>query len=474
MALFTPLNILIVDDEESMAKSLQTILQNEGYKTLIAQNGEEALQKIPHSNLNLVITDLEMPGMDGFALVKKIKQQYSDLMVFIFTGHDSFSMARKAQQFGADDFLLKPLDKDQLTIALAQATEKIRLKNKIENLGKLVETKYSIQNIIGRSKPMQDVFRLIEKAQSTRANVFIQGESGTGKELVARAIYSYRATQKHNFVSVNCAAITEGLIESELFGHVRGSFSGAIADRTGLFETANNGTIFLDEIGDISPGLQTKLLRVLQEGEIRRVGENNIRNVNVRVIAATNKNLEQEVKVGNFREDLYYRLNVIPIYIPSLKDRKNDIPELVNHFLVKYNEGNDTKSFSVEAMQVLQSYQFPGNIRELENIVQRGISFSSNNVITKEEIKSYLPIDSILAEADPQLDFDNLSYQGLKDYMDELEKKYLINRLLESGGSVNTASNIINITRTAFHNKVKKYKIDLEDIRLKSGADPLK
>ncbi len=460
------LSILIVDDEASTAQSLKIILEEYGHQVLIAENGEEALEQIPKSSFNLVITDLVMPGMDGFALVKRIKEKFPSLMVFIFSGHDSFSMARKALKLGADDFLLKPLDPDQLNIALEQAILKMDLKNRLENLGKLVERNYGPANIVGTSKSMQEVFRLIDRATQSRANVLIHGESGTGKELVARAIYSKNASQKHNFVSVNCCAISEGLIESELFGHVRGAFSGAISDREGLFEMANNGTIFLDEIGDISLNIQTKLLRVLQEGEVRRVGENKMRNVNVRVIAATNKNLENAVKEGGFREDLFYRLNVIPIFLPSLKERKSDIPLLVSHFLRKYSDISQNKRFSPEALVFLQNYPFPGNIRELENIVQRAMSLAASDTISREELESYIqfePQSSIASGGNVSL--SGLKYEEMKAALDEMERNYLIESLVESQGNVIAAAKTIDISRTAFHNKIAKHKIDLGQIR---------
>src|SRR5690606_14913680 len=298
----------------------------------------EALERLSRSKFDLIITDLVMPGIDGFALVRKVKQMHPGLPVFILTAHGSYEVARKAQSIGADDYLLKPVNPDQLHAALAKALEKSsRVKG--GPLSKLGETGYASQNIIGASEPMQEVFRLIEKARNSRGHVLIRGESGTGKELVARAIFSAEiAVASHNFVIVNCCAISEGLIESELFGHARGAFSGAVSDREGLFEVADGGTIFLDEIGDIPLSSQTKLLRILQEGEFRRVGENKVRHVNVRVIAATNRHLEDAIKKGHFREDLYYRLNVIPIGLPALRARISDVPQLVRHFLAKQQE----------------------------------------------------------------------------------------------------------------------------------------
>jgi DNA-binding NtrC family response regulator len=459
------LSILVVDDEMVSARAIQNTLESMDHRVTIAQNGEEAVSAIQLDTFDLVITDLVMPGMDGFALVKRVKRDFPELIVFIFTGHDSFSLARKALTHGADDFLLKPIDQDQLAITINQAWEKKHLKNKIENLGKLVEKKYSPNNLVGNSPPMQEVIRLIEKAQTSKANVFIRGESGTGKELVAQAIYSPNAQKDNKFVSVNCCAISENLIESELFGHVRGAFSGATSDRMGLFEQAHNGTIFLDEIGDISLSIQMKLLRVIQEGEVRRVGENRIRHVDTRVIAATNKNLEKAIQEGTFREDLFYRLNVIPISLPSLRERVSDIPIIIDHFLQKHCDAENPKSFSVSAIELLQNYSFPGNIRELENIVQRAISFVPHPKIEREDIVSYLqsyPSEFSQVKGQKVL---SLSYADFKAHQEKLEKEYLEHHLQNHGGHVAKAAESISVSRTAFHNRVNKLQIDLKGLR---------
>ena len=459
------LSILVVDDEMVSSRAIQNTLESMNHKVTIAQNGETALSTMQWNPFDLVITDLVMPGMDGFALVKRIKKNFSDLIVFIFTGYDSFSLARKALTHGADDFLLKPIDQDQLTIAINQAWEKKRLKNKIKNLGELVERKYSSRNLVGNSPSMQEVVRLIAKAQTSKANVFIRGESGTGKELVAQAIYSPNAQKDNKFVSVNCCAISESLIESELFGHTRGAFSGATQNRMGLFEQAHNGTIFLDEIGDISLNIQTKLLRIIQEGEVRRVGENRIRYVNTRVIAATNKNLEKAIQEGTFREDLFYRLNVIPISLPSLRERVSDIPLLIGHFLQKHCDSDNLKTFSPEAIELLQNYPFPGNIRELENIVQRAISFVPNSVIERKDIVSYLQTyPANLNEVEDQKVL-SLSYSEFKTHQEKLEREYLYHHLQIQNGNVAKAAEVISVSCTAFHNRVSKLQIDLKGLR---------
>src|SRR4051812_34910156 len=332
------LSILIVDDEKITAFYLKDILAAANYDVHLAQNGEEALEQLGRRRFELVITDLVMPGIDGFALVRRVKQSQPGLPVFILTAHGSYDVARKAQVIGADDYLLKPVNPDQLHAALAKTFEK-GARAKSGALAKLPIDGQATHNIIGTSEPMEEVFRLIEKARHSRGTVLISGESGTGKELVARAIFGAEAAAPtHNFVIVNCCAISDGLIESELFGHAKGAFSGAVADREGLFEVADGSTLFLDEIGDIPLRSQTKLLRILQEGEFRRVGENKVRHVSVRVIAATNRNLTEAIKQGHFREDLYYRLNVIPIQLPPLRSRIADVPLLVRHFLSKHQK----------------------------------------------------------------------------------------------------------------------------------------
>jgi DNA-binding NtrC family response regulator len=460
------LSILIVDDEKITAFYLKDILTAAGYDVHLAQNGEEALESLERRKFNLVITDLVMPGIDGFALVRRVKQMQPDLPVFILTAHGSYDVARKAQTIGADDYLLKPVNPDQLHAALAKTFEK-GTRAKAGPLAKLGESGYASQNIIGQSDPMAEVFRLIDKARHSRGHVLIRGESGTGKELVARAIYSAElAAAAHGFVIVNCCAISEGLIESELFGHAKGAFSGAVADREGLFELADNGTIFLDEIGDIPLRSQTKLLRILQEGEFRRVGENKVRHVNVRVIAATNRNLEEAIKQGHFREDLYYRLNVIPIHLPPLRSRIVDVPLLVRHFLAKHQKRNATKvGVTDEAMELLAHYAYPGNIRELENIIQRAISFAKGAHISRSEVEAYLKVGATMAAQPLVVALDKQTYPTLKSHLRKIERDYVMARLKACAWNVSDAAKLMEITRTALHNKMKKLGINTKEMR---------
>jgi two-component system, NtrC family, response regulator PilR len=458
-------SILIVDDEKITAFYLKDILTAANYDVHIAHNGEDALEQLGRRKFSLIITDLVMPGIDGFALVRRVKQLQPDLPVFILTAHGSYDVARKAQTIGADDYLLKPVNPDQLHAALAKTMEKSFLKN-AGPLAKLGESSYASHHIIGMAEPMQEVFRLIEKARTSRGHVLIRGESGTGKELVARAIYTLENPGPNGFVIVNCCAISEGLIESELFGHAKGAFSGAVSDREGLFEVAEGGTIFLDEIGDIPLRSQTKLLRILQEGEFRRVGENKVRHVNVRVIAATNRNLEEAIKEGYFREDLYYRLNVIPIQLPPLRTRISDVPLLVRHFLSKHQKRSVIKvSIQEDGMEVLKAYSFPGNIRELENIVQRAISFAKGLSITKQELETYLQTTTLPLDQPLVVALETQTYPSLKGHLQKIERDFVLAKLKACEGNVSDAAKLMEITRTALHNKMKKLGIKSKEMK---------
>lgn len=458
-------SILIVDDEKITAFYLKDILSAAHYTVTIAHNGEEALELLNRTTFNLIITDLVMPGIDGFALVRKIKQTHPEIPVFILTAHGSYDVARKAQTIGADDYLLKPINPEQLHAALSRSLEK-KLNKESGVLTRHGDALHSLHQIIGNSEPMQEVFRLIEKARASRGHVLIRGESGTGKELVARAIYTGEMPGASGFVIVNCCAISEGLIESELFGHARGAFSGAVSDREGLFEIAEGGTIFLDEIGDIPLRSQTKLLRILQEGEFRRVGENKTRHVNVRVIAATNRDLELAIKKGDFREDLYYRLNVIPIQLSPLRARQSDIPNLARHFLAKHQKKNIPKiGIQDGALSALLNYSFPGNIRELENIIQRAISFAKGPQITKSEIEAYLKSLPQVTGQPMVLALDKQTYPSLKAHLQRIERDFVLTKLKENDWNVSNAAERMQITRTALHNRMKKLGIRSKELK---------
>lgn len=381
-------SILIVDDERSIRNTLKEILEHEGYSVETAENGIIALAELKKTNYNLILLDIKMPQLDGIDVLKKIREEYPDTSVVMITGHGDIETAVECIKLGAFDFLQKPLDLNRILVTVRNALDKNTLIKETKNLRKKIYSKYEM---IGHSSGIQKVRELIDKIAPTEARILITGENGTGKELVAHLIHEKSPRANGPFVEVNCAAIPSELIESELFGHEKGAFTSAIKQRIGKFEQAHGGTLFLDEIGDMSLSAQAKVLRALQENKITRVGGEKDINVNVRVIAATNKNLRQEIEKGNFREDLYHRLSVIVLHLPSLNERKEDIPELVNYFIQKIcNEyGIPPKNIEDEAIRELQNYHYKGNIRELHNIVERLIILSGNT-ITLNDVKTYV------------------------------------------------------------------------------------
>lgn len=466
-------SILVVDDEKITGFFVRDLLRTAGHKVELAGNGEEALERLQVQRFDAIITDLVMPGIDGLALIKRVKQKNPTLPILVLSAQGGYELARKAQQAGAEEFLRKPVNPEQLNAALETVLGRAP-RSAVKTLTPATVQPRINTGLVGSSPAMLEVQRLIERAKQNRASVLIRGESGTGKELVARAIYQGEARQGH-FVVVNCAAISEGLIESELFGHARGAFSGAVGDREGLFEAADGGTLFLDEIGDIPPKLQTKLLRALQEGEFRRVGENRLRHAAVRVIAATNRDLERAIETGLFREDLYYRLNVIPINLPPLRERSDDIPRLARHFLQKHQRGAlPAMQMSEGAFERLLEYEFPGNVRELENIVVRALSLSPGPVIEAADLESFLKqAGSMPRMASGSAALQNLDYSGFKSHLRQQEKDYILARLREMRWNVSDAARSMGMTRTALHNRLKKLGVQSKEMkRLEREALP--
>src|SRR3990172_6412630 len=384
--------ILIVDDEKSIREFLEIMLKKEGYKVGSAVNAEEALKLFHNSNYELVISDIKMSGMDGVELLKKIKEINPETIVLMITAYASVDTAIDAMKAGAYDYITKPFNVDEVKHIIQNALDRRRLETENILLKKELKSRYSFANLVGTSPKMLEIYGLIKRVANTRTNILISGESGTGKELVARAIHYESERKEKPFVPINCGAIPENLLESELFGHQKGAFTGAVANKSGLFEMANEGTIFLDEITEIPVQLQVKLLRVIQERNFRRVGSVEDISVDVRIIAASNKEIGKEVKEGRFREDLFYRLNVIPIHLPPLRERKEDIRLLSQHFLEKYCEelGKDIKKISGEAMEFLARYPYPGNIRELENIIERAVALEPTDIILPESLPEYI------------------------------------------------------------------------------------
>ena len=389
----SPQRILVVDDEDNARRAIATILNEEGYEVAEAANGAEALARIGEFSPAVVLTDVRMPQMDGLTLLKTAREQGSDATFVMMTAFASVETAVEAMKSGADNFLLKPLDADQVLVTLGKVLEKRSLRQEAEALRDQVRSRVRrFHDIIGESPQLQGIYDVIRRAAGTRATVLILGESGTGKELIAQALHQESPRKDKPFIRVHCAALSENLLESELFGHEKGSFTGALARKEGRFELADGGTLFLDEIGEISPAVQVKLLRVLQQREFERVGGTQTLKVDVRIVAATHRDLVAEVKAGRFREDLYYRLNVVSVTLPPLRDRKSDVPALVNHFLEKYSDsyGKQVRGLAPGTLQALLSHDWPGNIRELENAIERAVVLAQGQELTTDDLPPVL------------------------------------------------------------------------------------
>ena len=451
--------ILIVDDEQSIRESLTGILQDEGFSTCTAENGEQATKVLSEEKPDLVLLDIWMPGMDGMETLQKIREIYPDQLVIMMSGHGTIETAVRATKLGAYDFIEKPLSIEKLLLCIQNA-------NKI---GKLVEENKELKarigkehEMIGQSKPIKDLKKQIKVAAPTSGWILITGENGTGKELVARSIHHHSKRAERPFIEVNCAAIPEELIESELFGHEKGSFTGATTQRRGKFDQANEGTLFLDEIGDMSLKTQAKVLRILQERKFERVGGNKTIEVDVRVIAATNKDLEAEIAEGNFREDLFYRLNVIPFHVPPLRERKADIPHLAKHFLEYFcrQESRETKTLDDESLEIFKSYSWPGNVRELKNLIERLAIMTPGETITKEQLPQSM-YSKRISNGKHQAAV-SLASATVRNAKEEFEKEFLINKLEENDWNVSRTAEAIEIERSNLHRKIKSYGIELK------------
>lgn len=455
-------SILVVDDELSMREFLKILFEKEGFTTITASNGDDALELLGKNSIDLVISDIKMPGTGGLALLEHIKNTNSNIPVVLITAYASPEDAVSAMKNGAYDYITKPFKVDEIKKivrgAIAGATSSADRKD---------SDAAPFHGIIGKSPEMLKIFDFIKRIAPTHANVLIYGESGTGKELVARAIHNQSKVSSDAFVPITCSAIPESLFESEVFGHVKGAFTGSTSDKVGLFESANNGSVFLDELGELTPLIQTKLLRVLQEREFKRVGGTDIIKINIRIISATNKELEEEIMQARFREDLYYRLAVVPIRIPPLRDRKGDVPLLVNHFLEKYSRmfGKEINTVSSYALQVLMEYDFPGNVRELENIIERGVALENSNIILPESLtlsvhrqrKDKKPSDSqIFQEMGRE---EELFEMGLEKVITRIEKRMIEHALKEANQSKMKAAELLKISFRSLRYKVHKYNI---------------
>ncbi|MBF0464433.1 MAG: sigma-54-dependent Fis family transcriptional regulator [Nitrospirae bacterium] len=455
------IKILIVDDEIGICRSLEVLLVKEGHEVVSCNTAACALTAAAEKDYNVAFVDLKLPDMDGLDLIKHIKALHASTQIIVITGFAAIETAVTAIKNGAYDYLTKPLSLDKVRITLRRALEKITMAAEINYLRAELNQSFGFENIIGNSKKITDVFQIIKQTAGSDSNVLITGESGTGKELVARAVHYKSHRKNERFVAVNCSAISSELTESEFFGYVKGAFTGAVKDKTGFLEHAGGGSLFLDEIGDTRPDFQVKLLRAIQQGEFNRVGSPRAERVNVRFIAATNRDLTKAMSEGTFREDLFYRLNVISIHLPPLRERREDIPLLSRHFLQKYSpkrKGATITGFTQDAVLALMSYDFPGNIRELENAIEYAISFASGSEITINDlplkIQSNKPKRSALTIDKP-----------LKTAVDNYEKLIITSALKQCSGNISQTARLLSIHRQSLQQKIKDFSINLNNLK---------
>ena len=463
--------ILVVDDEESIREFLEIMLRKEGYEVTCANDGQQALDLLKKKSFDMVISDLQMPNVTGIELLKQTKEQYPDMLFFMITAFATTETAVEAMKLGAYDYITKPFKIDEVRINIANALRSRTLETENRSLKKELVREYSFQNLIGNSDSMHRIFELIKRVSMTPTNVLVTGESGTGKEVIAKAIHYNGPLKDRPFVSVNCGAIPESLMESEMFGHKKGSFTGAVADKSGLFEVADGGTLFLDEVGELPLSIQVKLLRAIQERIIRRVGATEDSKVDVRIIAATNRDLEVMVKEGTFRQDLFYRLNVINIKSPALRERSEDVPLLANHFLKKYNDrlNKNITTISAEAIETLKKYDYPGNVRELENIIERTVALEGGNSILPESLPPLVTTPTgrkMVSTHEIQVTEEGVE---LDKVMGQIEKELLVKAIHAAGGVKKKAAKLLNITFRSMRYRVEKYNLgtigddDLDD-----------
>lgn len=450
--------ILVIDDEKNIQKALTGILTDEGYSVVAVSSGEEGLELVEGENFETVLLDIWLPGIDGLQVLREIKKSFPKLPIIMISGHGTISTAVEAVKEGAFDFFEKPLSMERVIITVDRAIYQKRILSENEELKRKAQIKPAL---VGISDAILDIKSKIESAAPTDAAVLIRGENGTGKEVVARTIHGNSNRHGGAFIAVNCAAVPEGLIESELFGHEKGAFTGAVKKKVGKIEMANGGTLFLDEIGDMSPSMQAKLLRFLEEKIIERVGGNRKIPVDVRIICATNKDLEREISVGNFREDLFFRINVIPVYIPPLRQRKEDIHVLVEHFLssLSFELGDTAKMITDKALEGLMVYDWPGNVRELRNLVERLLIMADGDEIDERDVKAALGFSSFPSRSE------------IKDYPDQyrdalnlFERDFILAKLQENGMNISKTAVKIGIDRSSIHRKLKSLGIDLSKL----------
>lgn len=446
--------ILIVDDEVDVLDLMRELFESRGYLPLTATNGVEALKVVREEEPDMVITDIRMPDMDGMQLLEILSNSYSNIPVIMVTAHGTIETAVEAIKMGAKDYILKPLRLDEILAKVETIAQLKNLERENEYLKSRLAYRFNFKNIIGKSESMNELFKLIHDVAPTAITVLIQGENGTGKELIANAIHFNSPNVNKPFIKLNCAVLAETLLESELFGHVKGAFTGAIKDKVGRFELADRGTLFLDEIGEISPNMQVKLLRVLQEGEFERVGEAETIKVDVRIIAASNQDLEEKIREGTFRQDLYYRLNVIPIHVPPLRERKDDIELLVYHFFEKFDEvyKKNIKKIDPEVLRALEEYDWPGNIRELENYMERAIVLNKTDKLSLSDFP-----ETIGHKQKTVVEFNE--NDGLVGAVEAYERQLILAELKSNKGNKAKTAQKFKINRSTFMSRLKKYDI---------------
>jgi DNA-binding NtrC family response regulator len=450
-------NLLIVDDEASLRDFLSIVFEGDGWRVEAAPSLGEARAAIARAEPDVVLCDLMLPDGSGIDLIRDVKAQSPSIAFVMITAHTSTRSAVEALKAGAIDYIAKPFDIEELKIIVRKAVERKELEDENIHLRTALEERFTFANIIGKSAKMQEIFSIVQRIAKTMSTVLISGESGTGKELIARAIH-YNSDRRGKFVSINCGALPETLLESELFGHERGSFTGAVRDKRGLFHEADRGTIFLDEIGETSTAMQIKLLRVLQDRVVRKVGSNVEAAVDVRVIAATNRDLAESIREGTFREDLFYRINVIPIALPPLRQRQEDIPLLVDHFIEKFAVKMNVprKRISADAMRLIEKYPWPGNVRELENVIERMIALEPSDVLTTKSLPEQLLLGGHIPDAVYDLPADGIS---LQDHLEAIGKIFMLKALERTGGVQTQAAELLRMSFRSFRYYAKKYDL---------------
>jgi len=466
--------ILIADDEEIVIQSCLRILSEDKFQIEIARNGLEAIEKVAENEYDLLILDIMMPKMTGMEVLQRVKETHPDIDVIMITGLNQIDTAVEAMKLGAFDYLPKPFDPEELELVVARAIERRQLLQENVHLKKEISARYSFENIIGSSQPMQNVYRLVARCAPTNSTVMLRGESGTGKELIARAIHFNSLRKDKPFITVDCASLSENLLDSELFGHVKGSFTGAVANKKGLLEEANGGTLFLDEIGNISMSTQAKLLRFIQEKEFKAVGDTRTRTVNIRLITATNKDLEGMVADGTFRDDLYYRINIFPIEIPPIRNRRDDIPALAFHFLNQFSKEMERKAkeFSAGAMNLLMNHDWPGNVRELENVVHRAVILTSDEMIRQGHLVDILDMQPLSDLDVPRTSEELKSIKKIarQKSVESIEKLFILGALKRNRWSVTASAEETGMQRSNFQALMKKYDIRIRGLASDEGA----